>query len=1048
MTQDGMNNIRQKHITKIHQRLDEILQHLWTVAAAVEDIAIFETDEHLGIEEAMRLDYQPVEDPHAWGWPNSTAWFRIRLTVPEKLAGRHVAVQFDSGGEDLLYHDYQPVQGLGYLRREYTLAENARGGETFELYVESWSGQWHHGLKQPVMHRPHLVTFNPELWDAYIWARALGELIPTHFNRGLAGVPVRVGLEEDPRRSKIIHGLSKALDRFDYQDTSPEGLAASAGRLKEALAPLIDRPAHASASTIACMGHAHLDVAWLWPLAESKRKCLRTFANQLGLMDRYDEYVYCQPQPQLYEYARQKAPDLYQRVREKVKTGQWVPTGCFWVESDCNMPSGESLVRQGLFGMRFFAEEFGVEPCCLWLPDVFGYSAALPGILRGLGIENFLTQKISWNEFTRFPYHSFWWEGIDGSRVLSHFPPIDTYNARCHGAELRMAQAVYNEKDRCDVQVMPFGFGDGGGGPTALMIEQIRRFGDLEGSPRLTPMTPRDFFDRLHAQSDDLPVWVGELYLQMHRATLTTQARTKRHNRKCELLLRDAEMLSAFAAVAGVADYPRSTFQNAWKIVLLNQFHDILPGSSITPVYEDTERDYANVYQAVAPARQSALQALAARADTSGQGQAVVVFNTLSWDRRDTVELDGWEATPPVVAVGPDGQAEPVHVGDDGGARFCAHVPALGFAVYHLRNAAGQTPPAITAETERLENEHLRLTFDSDGRLVSVFDKAADREVLAVGGTGNRLTLYEDKPLRFDAWDVEIFHTDNPLVVDGELISAEVVEAGPVRGVLRFVRRISRSAVRQDVILAAGARRAEFRTSVDWGDEKNVFLKVGFDLAVRAEQAKYEIQFGHVSRPTHRNTPSDFARFEVAGQKWADLAEGDYGVALLNDCKYGHSTRGSTMELSLLRAPKHPDPVADVNQTHEMTWALQPHATADVTPAVRGGAELNSPLLAVAADAHAGPAGPSGSYLRVNETSAVVEAVKLAEDDDGLVVRLYESANRRTRAVLATDLPRPHAEVTDLLERPLRPAEREDAGWAVDLTPFQLTTVKLQAESK
>jgi alpha-mannosidase len=421
------------------------------------------------------------------------------------------------------------------------------------------------------MHQPQIAVFNPDVWEAWHDLAALADMIDP--------LP-----KDDTRRARIIFALNKAIDLIDYQDISPEALRRSARAVRKALKPVLDSRASASAQTIACMGHAHIDVAWLWPLAETIRKCARTFSSAIEYMDRYPEYVFCQSQPHLYEFTRDHYPALYKRIKEKVRKGQFVPTGCMWVEADCNVTSGESLVRQVLFGTRFFREEFGHEVACLWLPDVFGYSAAMPQILKRSGINYFLTQKISWCQFTTFPYHSFWWEGIDGSTVLAHFPPSNDYNSQLRADQMLGAARRYREKDRSPIQAVPYGFGDGGGGPTRDQLERLRRYRDLEGVPKLAPMTAPDFFHRLEAESTDLRTWVGELYLELHRGTLTTQANNKKLNRKSELALRDAEILSAIN-LCSKGTYRQGELNGAWKTVLLNQFHDIIPGSSISLVY-------------------------------------------------------------------------------------------------------------------------------------------------------------------------------------------------------------------------------------------------------------------------------------------------------------------------------------------------------------------------------------------------------------------------------------------------------------------------------
>jgi alpha-mannosidase len=716
-----------------------------------------------------------------------------------------------------------------------------------------------------------------------------------------------------------------------------------------------------------------------------------------------------------------------------------------WVESDCNVTSGESLVRQILFGTRFFRKEFNVEVSDVWLPDVFGYSAAMPQILLRSGLSHFLTQKLNWSQFTRFPHHSFWWEGIDGTRVLTHFPPVDTYNANLSAVEGLMGERRYRQKDRCSIQAVPYGYGDGGGGPTAAMLERMRRYGDLEGMPKTVPMTVKDFFGRLEKESSDLPTWVGELYFELHRGTYTTQAYNKRNNRLCELGLRDAELLSALVMAQG-GRYDQKRLHAAWKTTLLNQFHDILPGSSIDEVYRDSDKHYAEVLAVASDIRASALEALARKVDTRGDGAPVVALNTLGWERTGVVTVDGLalKKARACVACSADGVETPVQVGHDGKARFVGSVPSVGHGVFHVR--PGQVAAeAVEASTRRLENDVLRVEFDAQGRMVRVFDKRARREVLAPGEIGNQLVVFEDKMSTCGpAWDVEIYHNDKPLERDGVLLSAKVVEQGPVRSVVRFERRISKSILRQDVALTRGSARLDFETTIDWHEkEKDVILKVAFPVNVRSDKARYEIQFGNVERPTHWNRPSDFAMFEVPAQKWADLSESDYGVALLNDCKYGHDTRDNVMRLTLLRAPKSPGNTADVGKPHTFTYALLPHSGGYVNGVVRAAHELNVPMLAQTATARAGQVPPVLSRFAVSSESVVIDTVKKAEDDGGIIVRLYEAHGTRGRCDFTTTLPVKRVIETNLMEKEERALAFRGGKATLRFLPFQIVTLKL-----
>ncbi|MDH7570868.1 MAG: glycoside hydrolase family 38 C-terminal domain-containing protein, partial [Armatimonadota bacterium] len=669
----------------------------------------------------------------------------------------------------------------------------------------------------------------------------------------------------------------------------------------------------------------HIDVAWLWPLRETVRKCSRTFATALRYMQKYPEYRFGQSQPQLYAFTREHYPALYQRIKEAVQAGRWEPVGAMWVEADCNIPSGESLVRQVLHGKRFFMEEFGVETEILYLPDVFGYSAALPQILKKSRVHYFMTQKISWNQFNKFPHHTFWWEGLDGTRIFSHFLPADTYNGVFTPEELRRAERNFRDSDRASSWLYLFGYGDGGGGPTAEMLEAAKRVKDLDGVPRVEQEFARDFFRRAAAEAKDLPVWVGELYLELHRGTYTTQAHNKRMNRRCEFLLRDAEFLSAIRP-GGLSGYPREALDRCWKLVLLNQFHDVIPGSSIGWVYEDSRRQYDEVARTGHSIVEDALKALSASIDAAGLSHPVVVWNTLSRPGREVVSYPLEEHAPGSV-VSARGERWPVQVveGEDGRrALFVAEVPPCGYAVYDLSSAeaGGSEFDSVTVGDGYLENGVLRVEWDGRGLLTRVFDKRCGREVLAAGAAANLFQLFDDRPNNWDAWDVDVFYAETGRDLT-EVAGIRIVERGPVRGAVEFCRHFGNSSIRQVMRLSSGSARLDFVTEVEW-HESNALLKVAFPVAINASRATYEIQYGHVERPTHINTSWDMARFEVVGHKWADLSEGDYGVALLNDCKYGYDVRGNVLRLSLLRAPKNPDPNADMGR-HLFTYALYPH---------------------------------------------------------------------------------------------------------------------------
>jgi alpha-mannosidase len=645
--------------------------------------------------------------------------------------------------------------------------------------------------------------------------------------------------------------------------------------------------------------------------------------------------------------------------------------------------------------------EFGHETSELWLPDVFGYPASLPQLIHEAGCDFFLTQKLSWNDTNKPAHHTFMWEGIDGTRVFTHFPPADTYNGNFSAGEVVRSAANFKDPDRSSRSLYLYGWGDGGGGPEPDMIESAHRLADLAGAPHVELSRAADFFEKASAEATDLTTWVGELYFELHRGTYTSQSRTKRLNRRAEQALREAEMWS----VAAGDGYPAAELETAWKRLLTNQFHDIVPGSSIDWVYEDAERDLDVVIET---ARQITA---AAQSNVTGAGDDLIVFNVNSHPRREVVEL---------------------------GDRFrVVEAPACGWAAQDGAFVTQQQ--TVVVADGQMENDLLRVRWDLHGLLTSIWDKEAQREVLAPGSRANLLQLHDDNPARWDAWDIDSEYMKHR--VDLVELSRQQVEVpGGLRGAVRFTREFGGSRFSQRMVLDAGSRVLRFECDVDWHEEHKL-LKVAFPVAVHSPRATYEIQFGHVERTTHTNTSWDQARFEVCGHRWADLGEAGYGVALLNDCKYGHDIRGSVMRLSLLRAPTHPDPTAD-RGGHRFIYALMPHPGDFREAGVIAAAEdLNAPLVIARGNL---PAGGRRSLIEVDRPQVVIETIKRAEDSHATVVRLYEAWGGRCKAKLRTTLPASRAFLCDLLERGREEVPVADGVIDLDLTPFRILTLKLE----
>ncbi|MEU8652706.1 glycoside hydrolase family 38 C-terminal domain-containing protein [Streptomyces sp. NPDC048737] len=965
--------------------------------------------------QAAAAPYEPFVMGTSWGPPWGTTWFLMRGRVPAEWAGRRVEAVIDLGftedwpgnQAEALVHltDGTPLKAVNPLNQYVPIGNPATGGEVVDYLVEAASNPdiLANGFAAPTPlgdvltagDRP-LYTFRSAdlaILDEQVWHLDLDLQV-------LCELMVHLG-EHEPRRHEILHALDRAMDALDLDDVS-----GSATAVREVLAPVLARPAHASAHTVSGVGHAHIDSAWLWPIRETKRKTARTFSNVTALADEYDDFIFACSQAQQYEWVRDHHPQVWARIQESVRKGQWAPVGGMWVESDGNLPGGEAIARQLVHGKRFFIEHFGIETKGVWLPDSFGYNAAYPQLAKLAGNEWFLTQKISWNQTNTFPHHTFWWEGIDGTRIFTHFPPIDTYNARFSGVEMDRAVRNYAEKGVGTRSLAPFGWGDGGGGPTREIMERARRLADLEGSPKVVVEHPDDFFAKARAEYPDAPVWNGELYLELHRATYTSQARTKQGNRRSEHRLREAELWATTAALhaPGYA-YPHERLDRLWKTVLLHQFHDILPGSSIAWVHREAEAEYARVA--------GELEELTTEAFGALGGGGPRVFNTSPYDRAEVVRT---------------GTGAPVFV----------KVPAGGSAPL----ADAEPPQPVRVRGRVLDNGLVRVEVAEDGTLSSVFDLRAGREVLA--DTGNLLRLHTDLPNNWDAWDIDKHYRNrytDLLTAD----SVEVVEEGTLVGAVRVARSFGKgSTITQTVTLRAGSPRVDFETDIDWHETEKI-LKAAFPVDVRAPHSSAEIQFGHVQRPTHTNTTWEAAKFEVSCHRWVHIGEPGYGVAVLNDSTYGHDVSRTvredggtttTVRLSLVRAPRVPDPEADQGR-HRFTYALLPGAS--VEDAVAEGYALNLPLRV--ADAAGAPA----PVVSVDGEGITVEAVKLADDASGdVVVRLYESRGGRATGTLRTGFPLVGAQVTDLLERPLEPAGTDGGnGVPVRLRPFQILTLRL-----
>ncbi|CAF98334.1 unnamed protein product, partial [Tetraodon nigroviridis] len=953
--------------------------------------------------------------------------------------GKEVHLLWECDGEAMVWRDEQPVQGLSTEgeKTSYILSECLKDEEphSITVYMEVACNQLFGAGQGSMIAAPDPNRmFSVKKAELVVFNRDVQELL-TDFET-MTDIVKELG-EGEQRGYQALFTVNEMVNLCDPADPTSFSKARSLAQT------FFSQHNGESQHTVHAMGHCHIDSAWLWPYEETIRKCGRSWVTVVGLLEKNPDFVFvcsqvtshtsvciqspvcffscvCSDQAQQLQWVKSWYPGLFSQIQHYVKKGRFVPVGGVWVEMDGNLPSGESMVRQFLEGQRFFNQEFGIHCKEFWLPDTFGYSAQLPQIMQGCGISSFMTQKLSWNLVNTFPHNTFFWEGLDGSKVLTHFPPGDSYEMK--GKVNDLVKTVRNNRDkgRVNHSALLFGFGDGGGGPTQLMLDRLHRLQDTDGLPRVQMSSPDKFFSHLRTNTSLLCTWTGELFLELHNGTYTTQAKVeessiKLGNRQCETLLHDVEIASSLALCRDQTfQYPKETLQRLWRLLLLNQFHDVLPGSCIEMVVDDALGYYDEIRADGAVLLRDACGAMVPQGSSEG------VFNSLPWERLEVVQTQGVAGKPRLALV---------------------RVPSVGFCP--VKDTHPVTPVSITVQSDGtilMENGILRTVVNRNGTLASLYLMSADREAISDGCLGNQLVIFDDVPLYWDAWDVMDYHLQTRKPVLEVVQPARVASSEKPRGVVSFTLRISdKSTFTQEIILDAACPYLKFSTQVKWA-ESHKFLKVEFPVRVHSSSATYEIQFGHVQRPTHRNTSWDWARFEVWGHKWADLSEHNFGVALLNDCKYGYSVYKNTITLSLLRAPKAPDANADMG-THHFIYAVMPHAggflwffcdhrtlcselirfRAANTGSFQDAAviphayNLNFPLRSMRCN----PDTPPWSAFSVSSPAVILETIKQAEDRKGaFVLRLFESNGSSLTVTLQTSFPVREAWVCDLLERP------------------------------
>lgn len=986
-------------------------------------------------------DWLIIKPGSYWGEWQTNFILRSDFKIPSEWAGQPVAVTLPLGDagewfghpEALVFVDGFAYAGCDRFHQEILLDPAWNDGRTHTLLLHGWTGNGADPHTRLLMRPCQLVSIHQPTRDF------------TALTRVALGV-VEALDDNHPTYSRLLNALDAAFCAIDtrqpFEPNFYDSIPVALTLLRQAIAAA-GEPVDV---TVTAAGHSHIDVAWLWTLAQTRRKAGRTFHTVIRMMEQFPDYCFTQSQPQLYDYVRQDYPALFETIKTQVQSGRWETIGGMWVEADCNLSGGEALARQFLLGRTFFRRHFGpqAESPVLWLPDVFGYAGNLPQLIKLAGLEYFFTIKIGWSQYNKMPYDTFWWQGLDGTQILTHFSPIrkpgrwgGDYNASATPAEILEGWRTFKNKETSRRLLMAYGYGDGGGGPTREMQENLREMESFPGLPRVQRGKVIDFFRAAEKEAGgSFPVWNGELYLELHRGTYTTQARNKRANRQSEFLLHDAEFLAAVATlVAPDFAYPHADLHRAWELVCLNQFHDIIPGSSISQVYVDSLTQYAEVRQIGEAVQNRALTALA---QTTGGN--VLLINPTSFAQTSPVFWpEGDLACLPTALP-----AQPV----DGGLLFEAgQIPPYSIQPLDDLMAAG-APGSLSVSTTHLENDFLRVELTSAGDISRIFDKQNRREVMPPGAIGNLWQAFEDRPLNWDAWDIDIFYDDKQWLADpAELVA--VVERGPLRAALEIRRRILNSPFTQRVSLHHNSRRLDFETVINW-HERHILLKTAFPVEVLSPSATYEIQWGNVERPTHRNTSWDWAKFETCAHKWVDLSEGDYGVSLLNDCKYGHDIQdktpnGSQIRLTLLRSSTHPDPEADQGE-HCFTYSLLPHAGRWGTETIRQAYILNDPLRVFTLPQPATDNPPPvqiGSFVSVDRPNVVIETIKQAEDDNGIIVRLYECMRQRGPVTLHTGFSLAGVWRTNLLEENETELPHNGNSVAFSIRPYQIVTLRL-----
>ena len=944
------------------------------------------------------VTWYPAPENHIFGGVDEHRWIKVAVNSTPKADGKELRLSVRTGRES--QWDARNVQFLVYIDGKAVGAFDTKHTwlplefeREYEIYLYLYTG---------LVGGTFNIDFSLNIVDV--------ETEALYYDINVPFSVLKVLDEKSEDYIKIRDCLDKALLYLDlrYAHSSDyyRGIEDARRYLKE---EFYGKICGKSERILSCIGHTHIDVAWRWTVQQSREKAQRSFATVINMMKRYKDYKFMSSQPQLYDFVKQEDPELYAEIKKAVKDGRWEVEGAMWLEADTNLASGESLIRQIIFGKRFMKEEFGVDSKILWLPDVFGYSAALPQIMQKCGVDKFFTTKMEWNESNKMPNDVFVWEGIDGSKVFTIFEPL-------YAAELNPKFAFdfdnkFKNKSLTSHEIITFGFADGGGGPTYEMMENFERLKyGIPSMPKAVMQTAGEFFYDVKKEFDKnteelkvMPKWLGEMYLETHRGTLTSMAKNKKYNRKSELLYMAAEASAVMAEIYCNKPYPQKLFNENIEKILLNQFHDIIPGSSIKEVYDVSDREYEEILKNGEKILDDSLTQIT---NSINCDDGIFVYNPSPFERSE-------------------------YIGFDGELYYADKIMPHGYRVIPKKAAKQE----VGVSDFCIENDKIKVSFDENYNIVSVFDKEEEREVIEEGKKANRLVIYEDYPWIYDAWDIAKYYNQKKWYIDA-FETAEFLQNG-----IKITRKYQSSLITQEITLSKGSKRIDFKTFVDW-KEDHVLLKTEFPVAIRNDEAVYDIQFGNIKRPTHKNTSWDEAKFEVCGHKWADLSEGNYGVSLLNDCKYGYSIYENTMALSLLKAATDPNPQAD-RCTHEFTYSLYPH-TSDFKGGrtVQEGYALNMPLVVREIKKSNGTMPDSYSFIRSNRDNIVIETVKKSEDGNDVIVRLYDAHNIKCNADIIAGFDYKEVYLCDMLENNIEKLDSKNGVTTVKVGNFEIVTLK------